>query len=211
MIEESRVREDLGLGSGPGRLGQRLKSSTSNNGRLNTKEEGSWRRHMSLELEPLVPPAPGCCSDTSQMDRGLGKSMSVQDLMKAPPGAVQDVHPSHSLSSPSPSTSSDSPIGLHSRSQDPGGGGGGGIDRSDGGGWGEDHLFISDKDIEAQGFDFLSQGTAEAHSYSSELLRTGGRAGAGSQGSNHSLASGHASPPSAGSTELLTMPHVRLK
>ncbi|XP_056226532.1 potassium voltage-gated channel subfamily KQT member 5-like isoform X3 [Seriola aureovittata] len=209
-MEDSSVREDLGLGLGLGRLGQQLKSSTNSNGRLNTKEEGSWRRHMSLELEPLVPQALGCCSGPRQTDRGLGKSMSVQDLMQAPPGAVQDSHHTYSRPSPSPSTSSDSPIGFHSCSQDPGGGGGGGgVGRSGGGGWGEEDLFISDRDIEAQGFCFLSQGTAESHRYSSELLRTRGRAG--SRGSNHSPATAHPSSPPAGSTELLNMPHVRLK
>ncbi|KAM3865280.1 potassium voltage-gated channel subfamily KQT member 5-like [Diretmus argenteus] len=206
--EDSSTGEGLGLGLGLGRLGQQLQSSTNSNGRLNAKEEGSWRRHMSLEMEPLVPLPLGCCSGPSQVDRGLGKSMSVQDLMQAAPGTAPDAH--HSLSSPSPSTSSDSPIGFHSGSQDPGGGGGGGgggVGRS-GGGWGEEDLFISDRDIEAQGFDFLPQGTSEAPSYSSELLRTGARAGAGS---NRSLASGHTSTPSAGSTESLNMPHVRLK
>lgn len=160
---------------------------------------------MSLELEPLVPPALGCCSGSNEMDRGLGKSMSVQDLKQVAP-----THHGHSLSSPSPSTSSDSPIGFHSCSQDPGGGGGG-TGRRSGGGWGEEDLFISDRDIETQGLDFLSQGSAETPTYSSELLRTGGRAGAGTQGSNRSLASGHASLPSTGSNELLNMPHVRLK
>ncbi|XP_074487137.1 potassium voltage-gated channel subfamily KQT member 5 isoform X2 [Sebastes fasciatus] len=203
--------EDSSVGLGHGRLGQKLQGSTNSNGGLNTKEEGSWRRHMSLELQPLVPPALGCCSGPSQMDRSLGKSMSVQDLMQAAPGTVQDAHHSHSLSSPSPSTSSDSPIGFHGGSQDPGGGGGG-ISRSGGGGWGEEDLFISDRDLEAQGFDFLSLGTGEAHTYSSELLRTESRAGAGSQGSNRSLASGHTSSPSAAAnSELLNMPHVRLK
>ncbi|XP_041788982.1 potassium voltage-gated channel subfamily KQT member 5 isoform X4 [Chelmon rostratus] len=204
QVEDSSVVEDLGLGLGLGRLGQQLQDNS--NGRINTQEGGSWRRHMSLELQPLVLPTLDCCSGTSQMDQGLGKSMSVQDLMQAAPGTVQDTH--HSLSSPSPSTSSDS----HSCSQDPGGGGsGGGISRSGGGGWGEEDLFISDREIETQGFDFLSLGTAEAHTYSSELLRTGSRAGTGSRGSNHSLARGHASSPSAGSNELLNMPHVRLK
>ncbi|XP_037620291.1 potassium voltage-gated channel subfamily KQT member 4 isoform X3 [Sebastes umbrosus] len=203
--------EDSSVGLGHGRLGQKLQGSTNSNGGLNTKEEGSWRRHMSLELQPLVPPALGCCSGPSQMDRSLGKSMSVQDLMQAAPGTVQDAHHSHSLSSPSPSTSSDSPIGFHGGSQDPGGGGSG-ISRSGGGGWGEEDLFISDRDLEAQGFDFLSLGTGEAHTYSSELLRTESRAGAGSQGSNRSLASGHTSSPSAAAnSELLNMPHVRLK
>ncbi|XP_067354635.1 potassium voltage-gated channel subfamily KQT member 5 isoform X2 [Channa argus] len=208
--EDSSVRKDLCLGLGLGKLGPQLKDSPNNNGRPNIKEEGSWRRHMSLELEPLVPQALGCCSGPKQMDRGMGKSMSVQDLMQAAPGTVQDAHHSHSLSSQSPSTSSDSPVGFHSCSQDPGGGGGGsGLGRSGGGEWGEEDLFI--RDTEAQGGDFLSQGTVEAQSYSSELLRTAGRVGAGSQGSNHSLASGHASEPSTGSTELLKMPHVRLK
>ncbi|KAK2815581.1 hypothetical protein Q5P01_026048 [Channa striata] len=212
QIEDSSVRKDICFGLGMGKLGPQLKDTTNNNGRLNIKEEGSWRRHMSLELEPLVPQALGCCSGPKQMDRGMGKSMSVQDLMQAAPGTVQDVRHSHSLSSQSPSTSSDSPVGFHSCNQDPGGGGGGsGLARHGGGGWGEEDLFISDRDTEAQGSDFLSQGTVEAQSYSSELLRTAGRAGTGSRGPNRSLASGHASAPSAGSTELLNMPHVRLK
>ncbi|XP_069023993.1 potassium voltage-gated channel subfamily KQT member 5-like isoform X1 [Embiotoca jacksoni] len=202
QTEDSSVGEDLGLALGLGGLGQQLRDGTNGKGRINAKEEGSWRRHMSLELEPLVPPAPGCCSGPVQLDRGLGKSMSVQDLMQVAPGTVHDAH--HSLSSPSPSTSSDSPVGFHSCSKDSGGGGragggggggGGGAGRRGGGGWGEEDLFISDRDMEAQGFDFLSQGTAEAHTYSSELLRTGARAGAGSRGSNRSLAGGHASPP----------------
>ncbi|AWP06251.1 putative potassium voltage-gated channel subfamily KQT member 5 [Scophthalmus maximus] len=135
-IEDSNIRENLGIGFGLGRLGQQLKGSTNRNSRLNTKEEGSWRRHMSLELEPLVPSALGCCPEPRQMDRGLGKSMSVQDLMEAPPGAVQDAHHSHNLSSPSPSTSSDSPIDFHRCSRDPGGGGSGvGIGMSGGVRW----------------------------------------------------------------------------
>lgn len=163
---------------------------------------------MSLELQPLVPPVLGCCSDHNQLDKGLGKSMSVQDLMQSAPGTVQDTYHSHSLSSPSPSTSSDS----HSCSQDPGGGGGGGgIGRGSGSGWGEEDIFIGDREMETQGFDFLSLGNAEAQTYSSELLRTGSRAGAGSQGSDRSLAHGHAPSSSAGGNELLKMPHVWLK
>nr|XP_046257719.1 potassium voltage-gated channel subfamily KQT member 5 isoform X2 [Scatophagus argus] len=206
QMEDSSMVEDLGFGLGLGRQGQQLQGSTNSTGRINAQVEGSWRRHMSLELQPLVPPALGCCSSPSQMDKGLGKSMSVQDLGQAAPGTVQDTHHSHNLSSPSPSTSSDS----QSCSQDPGGGGGGG-GRSGGGGWGEEDLFISDREIETQGFDFLSLGTAEAHTFSSDLLRTGSRGGASLQGANRDLAHGHASLPSAGSTEMLNMPHVRLK
>lgn len=205
-MEDSSVVEDLGLGLKLGRLEHQRQGGANGNGRINTQEGGSWRRHMSLELQPLVPPALGCCSAPNQTDQSLGKSTSVQDLMQAVPGTVQEAHHSHSLSSPSPSTSSDS----HSCSQDPGGGGGG-IGKCGGGGWGEEDLFISDREIETQGFDFLSLGTSDAHSYSSELLRTGSRAGAGFQGSNRGLGSDHPSSPSAGSTELLNMPHVRLK
>ncbi|KAM8878215.1 potassium voltage-gated channel subfamily KQT member 5 isoform 2-T2 [Spinachia spinachia] len=193
---------------GPGGLGQKLQSSTSSNCRPYSKEEGSWRRHMSLELHPLVAPALGCCPGPSQMNC-LGKSMSVQDLMQAAPGSVQDGLLSHNISSPNPSASSDSPIGFHSCSQDPGGGGG--IGRRGGEGWGEEDLFISDRDLEEQGFDFLSLGTTEASTYSSELLKADNREGTGSQGSNHSLASAHTSSPSAGSAKLLNLPHVRLK
>ncbi len=202
QMEDSSVVEDLGLGLG---MGQQLQGNSR--GRIKALEESSWRRHMSLELQPLVSPALDCCSGPSRMDQGLGKSMSVQDLMHAASGTVQDVHHSHSLSSPSPSTSSDS----HSCSQDPGGGGGSGVMGRSGGGWGEEDLFISDREIETQGFDFLSLGTADTHTYSSELLRTGSRVGAGSQATHHSLAHSQASSPSAGSTELLNMPHVRLK
>ncbi|XP_034044919.1 potassium voltage-gated channel subfamily KQT member 5-like isoform X2 [Thalassophryne amazonica] len=208
--KEDSVGPNLGLGMDLARFGGQLWRTTNNNGRINVKEEGSWRRHMSLELEPLVLPAPGCCLGPSQVDRVLGKSMSVQDLMQGGPGKNQDPH--HSLSSPSPSTSSDSPIGFHSYSQDPGGGGvGGGIGKRGGSGWGEDDLFISDRDTEMHGFDFLSQGVPDTPCFTSELLRTEGGVGSGSRGSNQTPVSGHLSSPPAGSTELQNMPHVRLK
>ncbi|XP_021412604.2 potassium voltage-gated channel subfamily KQT member 4 isoform X5 [Oncorhynchus mykiss] len=213
-----------------GRLGQSRGGSNGNsNGRpCNAKAEGSWTRHTSLEMEPLVPLSSalgggGRCSsgsNPSQVDRSLGKSMSVQDLGQGGTTSMaldSHHHPSLSLSSPSP-CSSDSPTGSHS-SQDPGGGGGGD-------GWGEEDLFISDRDVDALplppeaqggafGFDFLSQGTADATSYSSELLRTDPGLGAGLSalaGFNRSLPSGNtSSPASVGSAESLSMPHVRLK
>lgn len=202
QVEDPGHRKDLGLELELSPLGQQLQGST--NCRLTAKEEGSWRRHMSLELEPLVPPVLGCCSVPVHVDRGLGKSMSVQDLMQVSP--VHAAHQSHSLSSPSPSTSSDSPIGFHGSSQDPGGGSRGGGEGG-GGSWGEEDLFISDRDIKGQGFNFLSHGTTEAHTFSQTLLRTG----AGSRDSNRSLASGPTSSTTSGSAELMNMPHVRLK
>ncbi|XP_014843621.1 PREDICTED: potassium voltage-gated channel subfamily KQT member 5-like isoform X4 [Poecilia mexicana] len=203
--EDSNVGKDLGLEFGLSTLGQQLQGNTNGTGRLNAKEEGCWRRHMSLELEPLVPSAPGCCSRPIHTDQGMSKSMSVQDLVQV--GPVHDAHQSHSLSSPSPSTSSDSPTGFNSCCQDLGGESGG----TRRGCWGEEDLFISDRDMEGQGFDFLSQGTSEARSFSSERLRTADRVGAGTQDSNRSLAGGPSSSASTGNVELLNMPHVRLK
>lgn len=111
---------NLSFGMEVSRLRQQLHGS-SNKGRTNSQDEASWKRHMSLELQPLVSPAVNCCSDKNLRDKGLSRSVDVRrDLMHAPLEAVQDAR--HSLSSPSPSPSSDS----HSCSQDPGGGEGGG-------------------------------------------------------------------------------------
>lgn len=200
--EDSSVGGDIGSS----KLGQQLQGSNNGNGRPNAKEEGSWRRHMSLELEPLMPSAPGSHSRPIHMDQGMGKSVSVQDLVQV--GPVHDAHQSHSLSSPSPSTSSDSPTGCNSCCQDFGEESGGG--NRGRGCWGEEDLFISDRDMEGQGFDFLARGASETHSFSSKHLRTADRAGSGTQGSNRSLV-GPPSPLSAGSAELVNMPHVRLK
>ncbi|KAG7492822.1 hypothetical protein MATL_G00018730 [Megalops atlanticus] len=160
---------EAGVEAERGRGGVQLRSKPS------AKEEGSWRRHLSLEAELLVPLSPAASVPAG----GLGKSLSVQNLTQH--GA--DYHPNVS---PSSSSSNDSSGGIP------------------GGGWGEEELFISDRDLDArQGgdFDFLSQPTADV-AFSAELLRTG--AGA----SSHSLASIRTS---AGSSESLSMPHVRLK
>ncbi|XP_056265064.1 potassium voltage-gated channel subfamily KQT member 5-like isoform X3 [Pseudoliparis swirei] len=170
-----------GLGSaGSGGSGGRDQRSTAS--RL--KEELTWRRNMSLELQPAPDPAAP----------GPGESTPVQDLLQAAP-----LHAHHSLSSPSPSTGSDSPVG------------GGGGRRSGVGGWGEEDLFISDRDLEASGFDFLSLGAAEAHSSSAELLKTDGRAGSGSRGSDRRPAGGRTPSPPAGGNETMNTPHVRLQ
>lgn len=168
--------------------------------RLSSKEDGSWRRHTSLEMDPLAPlprrPVSG--------DLGLGKSLSVQDLLGTGPDV--DGHPSLTSSSSS-SSSNDSSRGLG----DPlcgRGGGGGGTGGGGGEGWGEADLFISDKDLETPGgaFDFLSPGTEEEATFSSELLRTSAME---PRGSSHSLTG--RGDPGRGSQESLNMPHVRLK
>uniref|UniRef100_A0A672PKM6 Potassium voltage-gated channel subfamily KQT member 5-like n=1 Tax=Sinocyclocheilus grahami TaxID=75366 RepID=A0A672PKM6_SINGR len=148
--------------------------------------DSSWRRHISMdaEMDPLAPVSPlapiqGQCSG----DRGLGKSLSVQDLMQP---VLEG-------------------LGVNTSSQDSSAGG---IEMGVGG-WGEADLFISDRDLETsnkihtQGFNFLSQPPIDA-SYSSELLRTSNTAGA-----SHNLASGNT--PNTGSNETMNMTHVRLK
>uniref|UniRef100_A0A9J7ZUA0 Potassium voltage-gated channel, KQT-like subfamily, member 5b n=2 Tax=Cyprinus carpio TaxID=7962 RepID=A0A9J7ZUA0_CYPCA len=127
--------------------------------RPSAKEDSSWRRHISMdaEMDPLAPASPlapiqGQCSG----DRGLGKSLSVQDLMQpALEGLGVNTHSSQASFSTS----------VSSRA------------------WGEADLFISDRDLDisnqrlSQGFNFLSQPPIDA-SYSSELLRTSNTADA---------------------------------
>ncbi|XP_030635695.1 potassium voltage-gated channel subfamily KQT member 5 [Chanos chanos] len=173
------VKENVETGQGLRRFQQRSKPSA--------KEDGSWRRHMSLEMDPLaalsLAPAPEPCGD----DRGLGKSLSVQDLIQSP----LEVDGHASLSSSSSHASS-----LVT-----------GIQGEPGSGWGEADLFISDQDLEAQvrDFDFLSQPSVDC-TFSSELLRTD----TGAAGSNRSLQAGH-TPSTSSSGESISMPHVRLK
>ncbi|XP_052455760.1 potassium voltage-gated channel subfamily KQT member 5 isoform X1 [Carassius gibelio] len=166
--------------------------------RPSAKEDSSWRRHISMdaEMDPLAPVSPlasiqGQCSG----DRGLGKSLSVQDLMHpALEGLGVNILSSQTSFSTSVSSSQDSSAG--------------GIEMGLGA-WGEADLFISDRDLEisnkrhSQGFNFLSQPPIDA-SYSSELLRTSNTAGA-----SHNVGSGPT--PITGSNETMNKPHVRLK
>ncbi|KAL4639960.1 potassium voltage-gated channel subfamily KQT member 5 [Arapaima gigas] len=146
---------DADAGRAPGRVQLRNKPSA--------KEDGSWRRHTSLEMDPLGPlSSPGAGGDHT-----LGsKSVSAQNLMQQ-----ADCRPNLSPSSTS-SSSNGSTAGSHSS-------------RDATGDWGEAELFISDRDVDACSgeLDFLSQQTAEPI-YTSELLRTG------TGGSSRSLAAG---------------------
>ncbi|XP_061129735.1 potassium voltage-gated channel subfamily KQT member 5-like isoform X2 [Syngnathus typhle] len=201
QIQGGYIGEEVGPDLGFGTLGKHQRGSANNKGRLNAKEEGSWRRHTSLELEPLVPTTISCCSGPSQVDHSLGKSMSVQDLMQAAHGKMQG---SHCIISP-PTRSRNTSTGFQRSCQDLGAG------LTDKGGWGEEDLFINDAEVEMQGFDFLSHGTVKTPSYSSELLRTEAMASGVPRGSNHGLTTAHSSAPSVSSTELLKMQRVRLK
>ncbi|XP_035256850.1 potassium voltage-gated channel subfamily KQT member 5 isoform X7 [Anguilla anguilla] len=136
-------------------------------GEPSAKEEGSWQRHPSLEMDPLgsLSPSPPACPALG--DRVLGKSLSAQDLLQP----ADDPGPA-----PSPSSSG----------------------RERAGDWGQTELFISDKDLDVrvESFSFLPQQTVD---------------GAFPSGSGGSAGSLSGSCKATGSTESLSMPHVRLK
>lgn len=91
-LEDSGMMDNLGFGMEVCRLRQQLYGSNSggsSKGRTNTQDKGSWKKNMSLELQPLVSPSVSCCSNKSLADKGLSRSVSVeacQDLMHAPLG-----------------------------------------------------------------------------------------------------------------------------
>ncbi|KAF5910117.1 potassium voltage-gated channel subfamily KQT member 5 [Clarias magur] len=113
------------------------------------KEEGSWRRHLSLEINPL-----GLTSSSAahplQADRALGKSLSAQNVML--PSATE-CHPNLSARS---SGSSNNEFNDREMLTD----------------WGETELFITDKDLTTSkgNFNLLSQQSTDA-SFSMELVQ----------------------------------------
>ncbi|XP_077575494.1 potassium voltage-gated channel subfamily KQT member 5-like isoform X2 [Stigmatopora nigra] len=159
---------------------------------LDTKEEGCWRRHTSLELA-----TPGCRrSDLARPDCALGKSVSVQDLMEAGRGEAAEPH--GGACSPSPSA------GFQRSCQDLGGW------RTGHDAWGDRNqdLLMKDGEVEMRGFHFPQGGTPPPPpSYSSELLKTEVTA----RGSRQGPSTPHLSSPSAGAAPLLNAQRVRLK
>ncbi|KAK1791726.1 hypothetical protein P4O66_013707 [Electrophorus voltai] len=115
------------------------------------KEEGSWRRHLSLEINPL-----GVMSSTAtnplQAERGLGKSLSAQNLM-LPSGG--DCHPNLSARSSGSSNNESN-------------------DRETLADWGEAELFINDEELATSevNINLLPQQSTDAN-FSSELVQTG--------------------------------------
>ncbi|TSK17968.1 Potassium voltage-gated channel subfamily KQT member 5 [Bagarius yarrelli] len=159
---------------------QDLAPSTKNH--LSAKENASWRRHMSSEMDPLVEFSSSLVTDRGDKDVSAGKSFSVQDLIGIP-----EVSRHHSISANSSqdSLASESEIGR--------------------GGWTEADLFIADGDLENSvqtrppGFGCLAQPTGNS-SLSSEILRT-------SAAARDSLDM----MPKLGGTKPFILPHVRLK
>ncbi|XP_053088468.1 potassium voltage-gated channel subfamily KQT member 4 isoform X8 [Pangasianodon hypophthalmus] len=113
------------------------------------KEEGSWRRHLSLEINPLSLTS-SAADNSLQADRALGKSLSAQNLM-LPSGT--ECHPNLSARS---SGSSNNESNDREMLTD----------------WGETELFITDKELATSkgNFNLLSQQSTDA-SFSTELVQ----------------------------------------
>uniref|UniRef100_A0A8C8G174 Potassium voltage-gated channel subfamily KQT member 5-like n=1 Tax=Oncorhynchus tshawytscha TaxID=74940 RepID=A0A8C8G174_ONCTS len=173
------------------REGEHAQSSVQLRGKPHLREEGPWRRHLSLEVDPLLLLSSGCEGVPSEQRQGLGKSWSAHNLTQ--PSA--DNPPNLS-----------SPLGNSSSSRD---GSQGNPDVSN---WRETDLFITVCDLEPQvdQFDFLSQEsgflshpTADGTGCLDLLLSEDG-------GSSSSLTGPHI--PTMDSAESLNQPpHVRLK
>ncbi|CAB1312631.1 unnamed protein product [Coregonus sp. 'balchen'] len=153
-------------------------------GRPHLREEGPLRRHMSLEVDPMLVLSSGCDGEPSEQGQGLGKSLSAHNLTQ--PSA--DNPPNLS-----------SPLGNSSSFSDDSHG------DPDASNWGETDLFITGCDLEPQEdqFDFLSHPTADGTGCL-DLLRT-------EDGGSLSSLTGLRTP-TTGSAESLNQPtHVRLK
>ncbi|KAK7140251.1 hypothetical protein R3I94_012763 [Phoxinus phoxinus] len=136
----------------------------------NSKEDGSWRRHLSLDIDPLKLMS-STAAASLQVERGLGKSLSAQNLMLP---TAADCHPSLSTRSSGSSNNESS-------------------DRESLADWGDTELFINDKELDTPGGDrdrdLLDQPSNDT-TFSSELLRTGASEPSPSQaGSRDSLES----------------------
>ncbi|KAI4875316.1 hypothetical protein NFI96_001828 [Prochilodus magdalenae] len=133
------------------------------------KEEGSWRRHLSLEINPLGLMSSGA-NNPLPSDRGLGKSFSAQNLM-LPSGG--DCHPNLSARSSGSSNNESN-------------------DRETLPDWGDTELFISDKELATNegNLNFLPQQSTDT-CFSTELIQTGtagsAHGQAGPTGSSESL------------------------
>lgn len=113
------------------------------------KEEGSWRRHLSLEMNPLGF-TPSAAANRLQANQALGKSLSAQNLM-LPSGT--ECHPNLSARSSGSSNNESN-------------------DREALTDWGETELFITDKELATSkgNFNLLSQQSTDA-SFSTELVQ----------------------------------------
>lgn len=131
----------------------------------NSKEDGSWRRHLSLDIDPLMLMS-STAAASLQVERGLGKSLSAQNLMLP---TAADCHPALSTRSSGSSNNESS-------------------DREPLTDWGDAELFINDKEME-----FLHQQSNDI-TFSSELLRTGASGTSPSQAGPRDVLESHNLP-----------------
>ncbi|XP_050981636.1 potassium voltage-gated channel subfamily KQT member 5 isoform X4 [Labeo rohita] len=115
----------------------------------NPKEDGSWRRHLSLDIDPLMLMS-SKTAPSLQVERGLGKSLSAQNLMLP---TAADCHPSLSARSSGSSNNESS-------------------DREPLADWGDTELFVNDKESDTTEGEHCHQQSNDT-TFSSELLRTG--------------------------------------
>ncbi|XP_059422188.1 potassium voltage-gated channel subfamily KQT member 5 isoform X2 [Carassius carassius] len=117
----------------------------------NPKEAGSWRRHLSLDIDPLMLMS-STTAASLQVECGLGKSLSAQNLMLP---TAANCHPSLSTRS---SGSSNNESG----------------DREPLADWGDTELLVNDKEVDTtEGDSYHLHQQSNDTTFSSELLRTG--------------------------------------
>ncbi|XP_051946128.1 potassium voltage-gated channel subfamily KQT member 5-like isoform X4 [Xyrauchen texanus] len=137
------------------------------------KEEGSWRRHLSLDIDPLRL-IDSATSASLQVECGLGKSLSAQNLMLP---AAADCHPSLSARNSGSRNN-------ESSDQEP---------LAD---WCDTELFINDKELDATEGDhyLLNHQQSTDTTFSSELLWTGARGLSSSQAGPRDSSESHTLP-----------------
>lgn len=85
VVQESSPGTGLAAGSSEGNSSSSGAEHSGNTVRLRSrsprspKEDGSWRRHLSLDVDPMLLLRPA--GDDAPTDHTLGKSLSVQNLM----------------------------------------------------------------------------------------------------------------------------------
>uniref|UniRef100_A0A8C2GRZ8 Potassium voltage-gated channel, KQT-like subfamily, member 5a n=1 Tax=Cyprinus carpio TaxID=7962 RepID=A0A8C2GRZ8_CYPCA len=125
----------------------------------NPKEDGSWRRHLSLDIDPLMLMS-STTAASLQVERGLGKSLSAQNLMLP---TAANCHPSLSTRSSGSSNNESS-------------------DREPLADWGDTELFVNDKEVDTtEGDRYHLHQQSHDTTFSSELLRTGASGPSSSQ------------------------------
>ncbi|XP_042592938.1 potassium voltage-gated channel subfamily KQT member 5-like isoform X4 [Cyprinus carpio] len=125
----------------------------------NPKEDGSWRRHLSLDIDPLMLMS-STTAASLQVERGLGKSLSAQNLMLP---TATNCHPSLSTRSSGSSNNESS-------------------DREPLADWGDTELFVNDKEVDTtEGDRYHLHQQSHDTTFSSELLRTGASGPSSSQ------------------------------